>query len=143
MTEQALQKFEQYLKDNCLKVTNQRQFIARAFFSHKGHVSAEELYRIVQKEFPAIGFTTVYRTLNLLVDSGLAASHSFKGSYTLFEPAGRFDEHHDHLICKVCGKITEFTNDRIEKLQDEVARKHGFQVIDHSLEIFGICQACS
>lgn len=142
MTENALQKFERYLKKKNLKMTRQRLFIARAFFSRKGHSSAEELYRSVQKKFPEIGFTTVYRTLNLLVDAGLASSHSFKGSFTRFESSGG-QEHHDHLICTSCGRISEFTNESIEMLQEEVARQHGFQVTDHTLEIFGICNACS
>jgi Fur family ferric uptake transcriptional regulator len=141
MIEEALQKFELYLKKNNLKMTNQRQFIAQDFFSHQGHISAEELYRIVEKKIPEVGFTTVYRTLRLLVDAGLASSHNFKGSHTRFEPAGQL-EHHDHLICTVCGRITEFINERIEKLQNEVARQHDFQMTDHTLEIFGICAIC-
>ncbi|MGW8161143.1 MAG: Fur family transcriptional regulator [Desulfobulbales bacterium] len=141
MIEPAVQTFEDYLKKNSLKMTNQRQLVAQAFFSQKEHLSAEDLYRKVQKKFPVIGFTTVYRTLNLLVEAGLASTHHFKGSFTQFEPRGR-KEHHDHLICTVCGKIIEFTNDRIEKLQREVARKHNFEVSDHTLEIFGRCIEC-
>jgi len=140
MTEPS-DKFEQYLKSNNLKITNQRQLVARVFFERKEHMSAEELYRTVQKKFPEIGFTTVYRTLNLLVDADLAAAHNFKGSFTRFEPV-EHKKHHDHLICLKCGKIIEFTNNRIEKLQEEVARQHRFQVKDHTLEIFGTCDSC-
>lgn len=142
MTAPAIIKFEAYLKENSLKITNQRHLVAKAFFTQKEHISAEELYRKVQKKYPEIGFTTVYRTLKLLVDAGLASSHNFKGSFTRFEPAARKD-HHDHLICSACGKIVEFKNDRIEKLQEEVASQHGFQVTDHTLEIFGTCEACT
>ena len=141
VTKAALSKFEDYLRANRLKITNQRHLVAKAFFKQKGHISAEELYRKVQKRIPEIGYTTVYRTLNLLIDAGLASSHNFKGSFTRFEPAGGH-EHHDHLICTGCGKIVEFNNSRIEKLQEEVAREHGFHVTDHTLEIFGLCKAC-
>ncbi|MDH3328905.1 MAG: transcriptional repressor [Desulfobulbaceae bacterium] len=137
----ALNKFEHYLKINSLKMTNQRYLVAQAFLKHKGHISAEDLYRIVQKKFPQIGFTTVYRTLNLLVEVGLASPNSFKGSFTRFEPADT-QEHHDHLICTACGKIIEFKNDHIEELQDEVASQNGFRITEHTLEIFGLCDNC-
>ena len=142
MTDPALQTFEAFLRKNSLKLTSQRQLVAQAFFSHQDHVSAEELYRMVQKDCPMIGFTTVYRTLNLLVTAGLAASHHFNGAFTLFEPCGR-KEHHDHLICTLCGRIIEFTNKRIEELQQEVAKRHNFEVSDHTLEIFGMCGDCA
>lgn len=138
----ALNKFEHYLKKNSLKMTNQRYLVAQSFLNHRGHVSAEELYRIVQKKFPQIGFTTVYRTLKLLVDVGLASTNNFKSSFTRFEPT-TIKDHHDHLICKECGKIIEFKNDNIEKLQEKVAYQNGFQATEHSLEIFGFCDACA
>jgi Fur family ferric uptake transcriptional regulator len=142
MTLPAGNKFEEYLQKNNLKITNQRQLVSQVFFDRKEHITAEELYRIVQQKFPEIGFTTVYRTLNLLVEAGLAKTHTFKGSFTRFEPVDRHN-HHDHLICLECGKIIEFKNDRIEKLQDEVADQHGFRVTEHTLEIFGTCNTCS
>lgn len=142
MTDPAIQTFEEYLRKNNLKLTSQRQLVAQAFFSHPDHISAEALYRLVQKHYPMIGFTTVYRTLNLLVTAGLATSHNFKGSFTLFEPCGR-KEHHDHLVCILCGRIIEFTNYRIEQLQEEVAKRHNFEVSDHTLEIFGMCRDCA
>jgi Fur family ferric uptake transcriptional regulator len=141
MVDPAEKKFAQYLKKNNLKTTKQRLHVAGEFFSRREHISAEDLYTIVRKKFPNTGFTTVYRTLNLLVDAGLAASHNFKGSFTRFEPVTH-QKHHDHLICLRCGKIIEFTNARIEKLQEEVAERHGFRVTDHTLEIFGICASC-
>lgn len=141
MNDQAMQTFEKYLKKNNQRLTSQRQIVAQVFFTRNEHISAEEVYRLVREKYPLIGFTTVYRTLNLLVAAGLAATHHFKGSLTRYEPC-RGTEHHDHLICTVCGKIIEFTNDRIEQLQQDVARRHNFEVSDHTLEIFGICDAC-
>lgn len=142
MTDPAIQTFEGYLRKNNLKLTSQRQLVAQAFFSRQDHISAEELYHMVRKECPMIGFTTVYRTLNLLVTAGMATSHHFNGSFTLFEPCGR-KAHHDHLICTLCGRIIEFTNSRIEELQQEVAQRHNFEVSDHTLEIFGTCGECA
>ncbi|HHO47669.1 MAG TPA: transcriptional repressor [Desulfobacteraceae bacterium] len=136
-----MEKFAVYLKNNNLKYTSQRQIVADVFFTHQEHISAEDLYLRMKRKCPMIGFTTVYRTLNLLVAAGLAAAHQFKGAYTRFEPR-RSADHHDHLICTACGRIIEFTNNRIEQLQQEVAGRHNFAVSDHTLEIFGTCDAC-
>lgn len=135
------QTFENYLKRNNLKLTWQRQRVVDTFSSQTGHMSAEELYREVQKKNPEIGFTTVYRTLNLLVEAGIASASTFNANHTKFELAGKKD-HHDHLICTRCGGIVEFTNNDIETLQETVAKEHGFKLTEHTLEIFGICPAC-
>lgn len=139
--ESLLQKFESYLRKNRFKLTTQRRTVARTFFLQKGHITAEDLYRRVQKKYPDIGFTTVYRTLNLLVKAGLASDHNFKSASSRFESSGG-NEHHDHLICTECGRIIEFKNVNIEKLQQEVAGQHGFTMTEHTLEIFGICERC-
>lgn len=136
-----IQTFENYLKQKNLKLTHQRQVVVQTFSSHKGHISAEELYRKVQKEVPEIGFTTVYRTLNLMVAAGIASANNFKSSFTRFELVGKKD-HHDHLICTKCGEIIEFKNTHIEELQESVAKNHGFKLTEHTLEIFGICPDC-
>ena len=133
--------FEKYLKEKSLKLTHQRQLVVNTFSDHKGHISAEELYRKVQEKSPEIGFTTVYRTLNLMVAAGIASANNFKSSFTRFELIDK-KEHHDHLICTKCGAIVEFKNSHIEELQELVARERGFKVTEHTLEIFGICAAC-
>ncbi|MHB8808675.1 MAG: Fur family transcriptional regulator [Desulfobulbaceae bacterium] len=141
MNQSMMEKFEDYLLSQGLRLTNQRQLIAQAFFAEKGHISAEDLYRVVQKKAPAIGFTTVYRTLKLLTSAGIASGKNFGKASALFE-ATAFSAHHDHLVCTRCGKIIEFVNDHIELLQKSVAERHGFTMTEHSLEIYGICDAC-
>lgn len=143
MRQSYLQHFEDYLRAHRLKLTEQRRLIADAFFQKKGYVSAEELYRHIQENIPSIGFATVYRTLKLLAGAGLATGKNFGDGFVRFECCVRNNGHHDHLICTKCGKIIEFVNPHIEKMQEMVAREHGFRIIDHSLDIYGICQECS
>lgn len=142
MEKKAMRYFEDYLDKQNLRFTGQRQIIVNAFFNHKGHISSEELYRKVQETAPDIGFTTVYRTLKLLSDAGLALSKNFGDGYTRFESSAQ-QAHHDHLICTKCGKIVEFVNDQIESLQQHIAERHGFTVTDHTLDIYGVCLECS
>lgn len=122
-------------------MTGQRELIASTFFRNKGHVSAEELHGQVRKISAGIGFATVYRTIKLLSDAGLAKGRDFGDGFARYEPAIH-KEHHDHLICTKCGRIVEFENDRIEELQQTVARKHGFRITDHKMELYGVCGTC-
>lgn len=134
-------QFQQYLNDSGLKTTRQREAIAQAFFAARGHLSAEELHRRVSRRHPEIGLVTVYRTLRILASADLAKERQFGGSEARYEPVER-GSHHDHLICVHCGKIVEFENADIEALQDLVARRHGFSVTDHKLELYGHCRSC-
>jgi len=136
-------RFGEYLKEQGLKNTKQRFIVAEVFFGTQGHISAEDLYKKVSRQHPGIGLTTVYRTLKLLTDSGLAAERRFGG-----EASGMFEKeedgkHHDHLICTRCGKIIEFKEPKIEELQDAVAARYGFKVQDHRMELYGVCHTCS
>jgi Fur family ferric uptake transcriptional regulator len=142
MKKNFLRQFEEFLRSQNLRLTDQRQLIANAFLKHKGHISSEELYRKVQKTASNIGYTTVYRTLKLLNEAGLATSKNFGDGYARFESAAQ-QEHHDHLICTGCGKIVEFVNDQIERLQEDIAKRHGFRVTDHTLDIYGLCRDCN
>ena len=99
----------------------------------------EQLYEAVQKRDSSVGQATVYRTLKVLVDSGLANSSRFGGNSALYESAIT-DDHHDHLICNECGLIIEFCDDEIEALQHAVAEKNGFVIRDHTMELYGECQ---
>jgi Fur family ferric uptake transcriptional regulator len=143
MKKSFTQQFEEYLRRKKLRLTDQRKLIVNAFSRKKGHVSAEELYRYIQKTTSSIGFATVYRTLNLLADAGLASGKNFRDGFVRFECCREATKHHDHLICTQCGKIIEFTNTHIEKLQETVAKDHGFIIKDHSLEIYGRCHNCA
>lgn len=141
MSQPMMDKFEKYLGNQGLRLTGQREIIASTFFSSQDHISTEELHHQVQEKARGIGYATVYRTIKLLSDAGLAAGRSFGDGFARYEPATQ-TEHHDHLICTKCGKIIEFENDRIEALQETVARDHGFQVTKHVLDLYGLCNKC-
>lgn len=117
-----------------------RSAILEAFVAHGDHVSADELTARVRERLPRVSPSTVYRTLNALVAAGLATARAFGDGHTRFEPAS--PEHHDHLICRRCGLVVEFRNDEIELLQDAVARRLGFEITSHKLELYGSCKEC-
>ncbi len=130
-----------FMSERGLKSTRQRSLIIDTFFETPGHLSVEELWSKVRALDARVSVATVYRTMKLLSESGLAHARNFGDGQTRYEAAvGR--DHHDHLICTRCGKILEFENDRIEAMQDSVARKHGFKVTSHKMELYGLCKAC-
>lgn len=130
-----------YIAERGLKHSRQRDRIAETFFAMGGHVSVEELVARVRRIDPRVSVATVYRTMKLLSECGLAVPRHFGGGQARYEAAaGR--AHHDHLICTGCGAIVEFANERIESLQESVARSHGFEVETHKLELYGRCARC-
>lgn len=130
-----------FMADHGLKSTRQRTLIVETFFGSEGHLSVEELWDKVRGADARVSVATVYRTMKLLSDSGLAHARNFGDGQTRYEAAvGR--HHHDHLICTNCGTIVEFENDRIEAMQDAVARRHGFKVTSHKMELYGLCKDC-
>lgn len=121
--------------------TTQRQVIVEQFLLAGEHLTADELLVRAREVDQAIGAATVYRTLNLLVEIGVAQRVRLGGDSASFEPVlGR--AHHDHLICLACGKVVEFADEGIEKRQNAIARKHGYVLRHHRLEMFGLCPAC-
>ncbi|HEX5060149.1 MAG TPA: transcriptional repressor [Kofleriaceae bacterium] len=123
--------------DRRLNVTAQREAIVEMFLRTRDHVSIDELLTKVRKRQPRVGYATVYRTLKLLVDSGLAVERQFGDGQARYEVVG---DHHDHLICVKCGLILEFEDDEIERLQDRIAsRLGGFTVLRHRHELYGLC----
>ncbi|HRI08493.1 MAG TPA: transcriptional repressor [Nannocystaceae bacterium] len=136
--ESLMGQFHAYLLKNQLKSTRQRDLIAQKFFAANGHISIEELLSRSRAENPKIGYATVYRTLKLLTECGLAAHRRFGDGQTMYETAGDL-EHHDHLICVECGYVLEFQNDDIEREQERVARSFGFDLVRHRLELYGLC----
>ena len=136
-----LDRFGEFLNGRGLRLTRQRELIVKDFLAQQEHVSAEDLYLKVREKAPEIGYTTVYRTLKLLAEANLAHARNFGDGFSRYEPAHQV-EHHDHLICRKCGEITEFVNEHIEKMQDEVAREHGFVITDHTLDLYGVCRDC-
>lgn len=132
---------QRYMAEHGLKSTRQRSLIIDTFFETGGHQSVEDLWSRVRARDPKVSVATVYRTMKLLSESGLAHSRNFGDGQTRYEAAaGR--HHHDHLICTRCGLIIEFENDRIEALQEAVARRHGFHVVSHKMELYGLCREC-
>lgn len=127
--------------DKGLKSTRQREVILEEFLSVGSHLSTEELYLRLRRKNPRIGYATVHRTLKLFAECGIAEQRHFGDGQARYE-ASDLDEHHDHLICTSCGKIVEFEDPRIEQLQDEVARQHGFSIVRHRLELYGCCASC-
>lgn len=132
---------DKYMNERGLKSTRQRALIIDTFFESGGHQTVEEVHARVRENDARVSMATVYRTMKLLSESGLAHARNFGDGQTRYEAAiGR--HHHDHLICTNCNKIIEFENDRIEALQDAVAKKHGFRVISHKMELYGLCRDC-
>src|ERR1700730_680891 len=130
-----------HIQKRGLKRTVQRDLILEVFLRTEEHLSSEDLYRLVQTEDPTIGHTTVYRTLKLLTDAGLAREVRFGDGRTHYEHNYKH-QHHDHMICTECGKIIEFYSAELEAIQDAMAAKHKFQPTQHSLRILGICVDC-
>ena len=124
-----------YISREGLKYSRQREIIAEVFFGLEGHHSVDTLLQRVRAVDARVSQATIYRTMKLLTECGLADARQFLEGYTLYEPSGAEIGHHDHLICTGCGKIVEFMDERIEKLQEEVAQKHGFSVTDHKMEL--------
>jgi Fur family ferric uptake transcriptional regulator len=118
-----------------------RDVVLEEFFRAGTHVSIEQLLERVRVRVPAAGYSTVYRTLRLLVDAGYATARDFGGAHTLFEPADT--RHHDHIVCLRCGAVREFEESAIERLQDEVAERLGFTITSHRLELYGLCSSCA
>ncbi len=124
-----------------LRSTDQRRLIVETFFRAPNHVSIEELLAQVRALDPKVGYATVYRTLKLMAESGIAYEREFGDGLTRYELADG-GAHHDHLICDRCGTITEFEEPEIERLQDAVAAAHGFVLRSHKHELYGLCPSC-
>lgn len=133
--------FEGFIKTKGLRSTPQRQKILEVFLLIERHVSCEQLYRLVKRKDPSIGYTTVYRTMKLLSKLGLCGKEDFGDRVLRFEHKYGH-RHHDHLICTECGRYIEVINPEIEKMQETMAKKHNFMPTAHKLEIFGVCKRC-
>jgi Fur family transcriptional regulator, ferric uptake regulator len=130
-----------FLKQRGLKQTGQREKILEIFLSNVKHLSADELHAIIRKNDPQIGFSTVYRTLRLFTDAGLAREVNFGDGRARFEKA--LDKgQHGHLICTSCGKTEEFSVSAIEKSIKQVSANVGFKPLGHRLEVYGLCKRC-
>lgn len=126
------------MREKRLKMTEQRRTMIRAALVQRGHFTAEDLYGRLRGNGEQVSMATVYRGLALLEEASLLHSHDFADGQRRYEGAvGR--EHHDHMICTDCRAVIEFTNERIEELQEQVVSEHGFTMRDHSLTMFVTC----
>jgi len=135
------QVFSDYLEQNKLKRTPHRDLILETFLENECHRSVEDSYHAGKAIDPRIGDTTVYRMMKLLSSCGLAREIELADGITRYEHLFNH-EHHDHMICMECGKSIEFYNPEIEALQDAASEQLGFQVLDHKLQIYGVCGDC-
>lgn len=133
--------FNNFAKKKQLRSTRQRDIILDIFLSGHQHLSVEELYLKIKASNPGIGYATVYRTLKLFVEAGLANEIVLHDGQTRYEHLSH-GEHHDHLICTGCNSIVEFENAAMEALQIEIAARHGFLIKNHKMEIYGLCSKC-
>lgn len=132
--------YKRIIRDMNLKVTKQRMAILEGLNAGQAHVTAQEVYEVVNEKHPEIGFATVYRFLRKLTEEKFVTEVRMGGLPARYELTPT--THHDHLTCTECGKIVEFENPDIEKLQAEVAIKNGFTLTDHVLELYGVCKHC-
>jgi Fur family transcriptional regulator, ferric uptake regulator len=130
-----------YMERKGLRSTSQRRLVSDVFFHATGHHSIDDVLAMVRAKDPKVGYATVYRTMKLLVECGLANERQFGETVTRFEIA-LHDHHHDHLICMNCKRIVEFEDDGIEHLQEKLAKRHGFSLITHKHELYGLCSEC-
>jgi len=134
--------FRAALQEHRLPVTQQREAVARTLFESGRHLSAEDVAERLHAEGLHVGKATIYRTLGLLVEVGLAAEHDFDEGFKRYEtrigPA-----HSDHLVCTACGEVVEFHRDELDRIQEQVARTRGFQVLTRQLKLFGLCARCA
>ncbi len=135
------QIFSEHIQKAGLRHTAQRDLILDMFLKTEEHLSSEDLYWLVHKEDSSVGHTTVYRTLKLLTEAGLAREVRFGDGKSYYEHHYNH-EHHDHMICTGCGKVVEFFSPEIEALQETVAAEYGFKLTHHSMRILGLCDVC-
>jgi Fur family ferric uptake transcriptional regulator len=129
-----------HLKRRGLNRSSRRDVVVGAFLASNKHLSVDDLFNLVRRKSPGIGRTTVYRTLKLLESAGLAQALVLEGETRFERELNR--RHHDHFICSGCGSIFEFSSDEIEALQEEEARKIGFQIEGHKHQVYGRCAKC-
>jgi len=134
--------FEGYLRTKNLKMTSPRETVLEAFLENEGHLSAEDVLAAARRIDPGIGQATVFRTLKLLSEAGLARDACQDEGPRRYEHAFRHS-HHDHLLCVGCGKIIEFCDPAIEKAQNRIFGSYGFKAVGHVMELKGLCADCS
>jgi Fur family ferric uptake transcriptional regulator len=134
--------FSRYLREQGLTITQQREDLAQVVFSVAGHLSVEDIERCLRENGSRIGKATIYRTLELLVNSNLVEEHDFGEGFKRYEHRLSREPVHEHLICLECGNVTEFRSEEVERVESRVTREYGFVPARHRLEIYGLCRDC-
>ncbi len=130
-----------HLKDNGLKVTGPRLKILELFENRKAnHLTAEDVFRVLIDEGFDVGLATVYRVLTQFEQADILVKHHFETGKAVYEL--NCGDHHDHLVCVHCGRISEFFDADLEKLQEKIAKDNGYAIMDHALYLYGVCQNC-
>jgi Fur family ferric uptake transcriptional regulator len=137
----VIEPFRVYLREHGLPVTAQRLGVADVVLHSASHLSADDVASELKGRGSDIGLATIYRTIDLLVQSGLVVERDFGEGFRRFEPA-RDVPHHEHLLCTICGKVTEFRDERLERMTTLVAESHGYARQRHRLVIYGVCDDC-
>ena len=135
------EQFKSFLKNNHLKYTKERKELLRAVALLKDHFHAEDIYQQVKKQKTNVSLATVYRTIPLLLASGLITETLSGGDKVVYEKIYN-KPHHDHMVCLNCGKIIEFTSPEVERLQKGICQEYSFTPTEHRLELKGYCQTC-
>jgi Fur family ferric uptake transcriptional regulator len=138
---QAIQTFAQYLNSKNLKLTKERKTVLQEIFLHEGHLEADDILYRLRKKKKRASRATVYRTLELLVDSGIVRKVDLGHGHSHFEHV-LGHAHHEHMICLKCGKVIEFSDQKIEKSLQRLCKKSGFENTSHCFQIFGYCRNC-
>lgn len=141
------EKFKQMLKEKGLKVTNQRLLVLEVLACHKDrHMTVEDIYDLVKKDYPDIGLATIYRTVQLLLEMQLVDRINLDDGCVRYEIgegiSAEGKHHHHHLICRTCGKVQPFKDDWLDELERHIEEEAGFHVLDHELKFYGQCREC-
>lgn len=135
------QALNQYLREKGIRQSEQRNKVLDVFLNTERHLTVNELYELVRKKYPKIGYATVYRAMKVITEAGIAEEIEFGDGAKRYEHKYGHG-HHDHLICVECGRFVEAMNPQIERLQEKLANDHSFTLLRHKMHLFGICKKC-
>ncbi|MCT7910037.1 transcriptional repressor [Arcobacter lacus] len=140
--EEIIDELRKIVKQKGLKYTEQREIVLSILLHAKGHLTAEEIYNQIKKDYPTsnVGIATVYRALSFLEEVDLITSITFGTEGKKYESNSK--SHHDHLICTQCARIIEFVDEEIEKRQEKIAKNNKFKITSHTMQLYGICENC-
>jgi Fur family ferric uptake transcriptional regulator len=140
--ENPQRQWREFVSEKRLHASKTRELVVDIFLKTKEHIDLQSLFERTRRAQPGVGFATVYRTMKLLEEAGIAHTRRFGNTKeTLYEVAvGK--SHHDHLICEQCGRIVEFVSPEVERIQDRIANRHGFTLSRHRHELYGVCADC-